>query len=825
MNVIKIDNDFSYLLTKDTELLEKLWSKMRWRKRNYFHSPRYKQRKWDGYIDFFNKKNGRFLTGLIPEVTAALQYWNVDYTKVDQRIHTKFLYDSIDSQFLNQWLPPGMEPITLEDYQVDLVNQAIKHHRGIVKGPPGVGKAQPLDSLVYTPDGPIKMGEIKVGDEICGLNGVTKVIGVYPQGKKPCVKITFSNGDKVECCKEHLWLIDCPQNGWENKVLNTEFLINNLKTKSGRPRYAIKSPKIVTFKENQILIDAYLMGLLIGDGHFGKQTINISNTETHIIEKVISLLDDKYELSHRKKGDYSICKRKKTKAKNKYLEAIRHYKLDGVTACYKWIPKEFKYNTVENRIKLVQGMMDSDGYIDESGSLEYTTCSKVLALDFKEVIESLGGIGRIRSKIPTYSYKSKKKKGKRSYTVTFMFPNPKDCVTLDFKKDRAKTGSYKKRKRFIRIINKIEEIGEKDCQCIAVESDDHMYLTDHMIPTHNTFVMLCIMKALPPGTPILFLANRKGIIRQNYKEMIKWGFKNVGQFYGDAHEPNVITCATVQSLHHLDKHLHKFKAVIVDEIHMMASDKALKAYKKLTGCDVRIAVSGTPFKFTRKKKDGTEAEGDKVQKYSVKGFFGPVFKTRLGEITTSMMQERGRLSKSKGTFFIIRQPQIPYDIYLDAVTNGIAQSVYLHKVVKKLASTLTGRTLILVERLAHGDTLSQMIPGSLWIQGKDDDETRDYVIDRLQNADNAVAIATSGIFSAAINVFVHQIINVSGGKASHDIIQRMGRGLRPAGDKSILNYYDFLFRINPYLDKHSNERVVILKGEGHEIEIKEVDFL
>jgi superfamily II DNA or RNA helicase len=147
--------------------------------------------------------------------------------------------------------------------------------------------------------------------------------------------------------------------------------------------------------------------------------------------------------------------------------------------------------------------------------------------------------------------------------------------------------------------------------------------------------------------------------------------------------------------------------------------------------------------------------------------------------------------------------------------------------MQKLVSTLKGRTLILVERLAHGDALNKLIPGSLWVQGKDNDETRDLVIKHLQESTGkVVAIATQQIFSAAINVFIHNFINAAGGKAEHDIIQRMGRGLRTANDKEILTYYDFIFRTNNYLEEHSRKRVRILKDEGHEIILMDkLDFM
>jgi superfamily II DNA or RNA helicase len=74
-------------------------------------------------------------------------------------------------------------------------------------------------------------------------------------------------------------------------------------------------------------------------------------------------------------------------------------------------------------------------------------------------------------------------------------------------------------------------------------------------------------------------------------------------------------------------------------------------------------------------------------------------------------------------------------------------------------------------------------------------------------------------------VYLHNLINASGGKAEHTIIQQMGRGLRCADDKAVLDYYDFIFNTNDYLTSHSNQRLDTLANEGHKITVKSsIDF-
>ena len=87
--------------------------------------------------------------------------------------------------------------------------------------------------------------------------------------------------------------------------------------------------------------------------------------------------------------------------------------------------------------------------------------------------------------------------------------------------------------------------------------------------------------------------------------------------------------------------------------------------------------------------------------------------------------------------------------------------------------------------------------------------------------DDVIAIATQGILNTGLNFKIHNLINAAGGQAEHIIIQRFGRGLRIADDKEYLDYYDFVFKINDYLEGHSRNRIKILKKEGHEITIKD----
>lgn len=340
-----------------------------------------------------------------------------------------------------------------------------------------------------------------------------------------------------------------------------------------------------------------------------------------------------------------------------------------------------------------------------------------------------------------------------------------------------------------------------------------------LAPTSSgkTMTMAAIIKNIPAGLKVLVLAGKIGLVDQNYEEILKFtGRTDIGKFYGKIKEINTIVCATAQSLKRpeIQEWLTQCDVLIVDEIHENMSARAKKIFSSLNNCSIRIGLSATPF------KDGGK---DKQQKFEVKGWIGPVIKlseeiAEDGNLTVGVLQKRNILASVQCDFFKVSEPPLPLATYADAVQYGIAGNMHLHNMVKDLVESLEGRTLIIVDRIEHGDTLADMIPNALWIRGQDNLETRKDIVTKLSTSEGkVVAIASSGIFNTGINVFVHNLINSSGGKSEHVVLQRFGRGLRVCADKPHLNYYDFVFTCNDYLYSHSQLRTKILKKQGHNV--------
>lgn len=359
-----------------------------------------------------------------------------------------------------------------------------------IYGTPGTGKAQPLDSTVFTPDGPVKMGNLQIGDKVCTPDGSSaRVLAIFPQGKKEIYKLTFADGTSVECCKEHLWRITERKSSDRNKkkVVDTEYLINNLYTNLGEKNIYIELSSPVYFTKKDLIIDPYILGILIGDGNICNANVCVSSVDEEILTAVSNDLSNEYSLKKSfRECDYRIVKTIHQGSKpNIYKDSLRLYGLWGKKSYEKFIPEDYLYSSEEDRWAVLQGLMDTDGSVNKkSGQAYFCTSSEILAADVKTLVDSLGGLCTISEKKSTYTYLGKKKEGRKSYICFLNLPDCSMAFRLTRKKSltRPKT-KYSPKKR---ILQSIEKIGEKEAQCILIDSKEHIYLTNGFVVTHNT---------------------------------------------------------------------------------------------------------------------------------------------------------------------------------------------------------------------------------------------------------------------------------------------------------------------------------------------------
>jgi hypothetical protein len=361
--------------------------------------------------------------------------------------------------------------------------------------PVAEGKAEHVDNMLYTPTGRKRIGDIQIGDQVIGSNGQPiNVIGVYPQGIKKLCKITFSDGHSIKVCEEHLW--DVKLNGGTKGyiTLSVKDLLDTTKTikYNGTGRNTKKEYTISTYyKDNQnrnkwsipivepisfnvsekLPINSYLLGLLLGDGGLSQRSIRFSTVDTELINSIEHILEDDLLIKKVKNSncDYAIIT--KVGSRNSLSKRLRELGLKGKRSEDKFIPQEYIYATASSRLSLLQGLMDTDGSYSNHGA-EFYSSSKKLAYQVVELVQSLGGIAKIRCKKTTHL---------DSYIVRVLLPEYLNPFILKRKRE-----IYKPSKVFSRYITNIEYIDDAEAICISVDAPDNLYVTEHALVTHNT---------------------------------------------------------------------------------------------------------------------------------------------------------------------------------------------------------------------------------------------------------------------------------------------------------------------------------------------------
>ena len=376
----------------------------------------------------------------------------------------------------------SVQLVSLRDYQEDIIDLYMKNRFSILCGSRQIGKALKNDSLVWGIDGKKTIDSLVVGDKIFGDDGkLTNVTGVYPQGIKQLYRVTFSDNTIVECCGEHLWGV---YNHGKYKVVELNNIMNNYLSIRGDYNYYIKVAPSVEYEKQDLPIDPYLLGALIGDGGLSNSSNFITSKDYEIIDYFkIKVREYDCVLNYVNKFDYRISTN--TKGINKLTNLLRSLNL-RVKSELKSIPSKYLISSKEQRVQLLQGLMDTDGYCSKKGIVEFTTISKQLSIDFQELCNSLGIKTRCVNRITSYKYKGIKKNGKLSYRIRLYTNN----IDFDIFKLSRKNQYVNKDMKFnwgnYRGIANIEKIEIDKCTCISVDNESKLFLTNNFIPTHNT---------------------------------------------------------------------------------------------------------------------------------------------------------------------------------------------------------------------------------------------------------------------------------------------------------------------------------------------------
>lgn len=394
----------------------------------------------------------------------------------------------------------GKVKIQLYDFQNRILAGFRDHKFNILISPRQASKALALDTPIPTPNGWTTMGNIKDGDILYSRDGTPcNVLMAHDiRYNRPCFEVEFDNGEVIVADEDHNWFtqtrndrnLSVPLKG---SVKTTREIFSNFRTKAGEPRHRIPSCMAGVEKtEKELIIPPYILGLWLGDGAKDGSRITVGR---QYIEELTNELSSysKYKLiskyqEKRKIYSLNLIKIDET-SRDKGVKPCLHGELRELNLLgNKHIPDIYIESSREQRLELLKGLMDSDGYITDRGMAIFSNSDIPLALQVKELVESLGYK-------TTYNISKSFLKGKRykdSAEISFC-PREHVCK-LEFKKNRIKCNhatypETNKRNQW-HYIKDVRETESVPVRCITVDSPDSLFLCGKtFIPTHNTTLM------------------------------------------------------------------------------------------------------------------------------------------------------------------------------------------------------------------------------------------------------------------------------------------------------------------------------------------------
>ena len=338
-------------------------------------------------------------------------------------------------------------------------------------------KGLPLDTEIPTLNGWSTIADLQEGDIIFDKDGnPTKILHKSEIHHNPCYKITFDNGDTIVADHEHRWEISFSTSKtskyhgeYRVQVMTTEEIANYLKNlPEKRTSYDIPkivNPKPLNLENKNLPIDPYVLGCWLGDG--SKQCGAITNETNNVLVEIqrrgYSLGDD--ISAENRTSTYTILG---IYGKLKELNLINN----------KHIPNIYQRASYEQRLDLLRGLMDTDGYYNPKRKrFVMETSQEWQCYDFIKLLSSLG----IKS---TKFDIVKKLNGKEfhEYSINFSTKglNPFLMRNQEIEYPTRDVCSY-------RNIDKVELVETIPTQCLEVDSPSHTFLcTNKMIVTHNT---------------------------------------------------------------------------------------------------------------------------------------------------------------------------------------------------------------------------------------------------------------------------------------------------------------------------------------------------
>lgn len=819
------------------EQKQELLSALSYQVMGYEQTYKFKTGAWDGRSSFFDWSSNTFPAGFLLFAAAKLRQKGYEVAVVRKP------------------LPEPKGPIRPKvgdypddpryEYQYEAVNRLVKYGGMIAMLATGC-HAKGTRVLMY--DGTFKNVENVVeGDLLMGPDSKPRKVLQLCRGRDVMYEISpISGGNPFIVNGDHILSLKQTNVGFghgtrshtSGQIVNVsvrEYLTWNKHQKHIHKLY--RSNGINFSNTKNFWLDPYVLGLLLGDAHFHKngsvalttpdiEIINYLNDwarmnfmELHCVPKKGTKALTVTFRRHKFQG-YKETVGRKNVFRNPLHRAIYELGLLGTHSDNKFVPQQYKVGSMETRLKILAGLLDTDGYCSHNG-FDYVSKSKQLAEDVAFIARSVGL--KVSENIKTI------KTGRYAGSSYFRLHITGNCEIIPNLVARKKAEPRKQIKSPTVTGFSIKELGEDSYYGFCLDGD-HLYLLDDFTVTHNSGKSRVAELAFSRiRRPTLFLTTRSLLMYQ-MKNNVERDFKipvsviGDGEFGldGDKTKLGLFTVATVQTLTSRlsgpDIHdrgetkrtklaiqkqtlelLKKFEFVILEEAHEVSAGGYFEICKHCTNAAYRLALTATPF-----MKEDEEAN------MRLMGSSGPIGI----RVTEKQLIDCGILARPY--FKTIHLTQRPKKLFnstkwasayrLGIVLNEERNQKIIQEALRAKEYGLS--VMCLVQQKDHGKILKQMMEKAglkaNFIFGEDKAKERQTNLAQLKNKEIDVLIGST-ILDVGVDVpAVGMVVLAGAGKTQVANRQRIGRGLRAKKEgPNVCFVVDFDDPFNKYLVEHA----------------------
>ena len=352
-----------------------------------------------------------------------------------------------------------------------------------------LGKLLDVDTPIPTPDGWKRNGDIAAGDLVFDDGGLpVKVLEAHPACyPETTYEIELDSGEKLYAGNDHLWVTTTYKERQNAKhrivyhldksirttqeIHETQRYCSSSKTGKHLANHHIALASALELPEVPLPVDPYCLGAWLGDG----------NSDCGII--TASPADAPEILTHFTAAGYQWHANDKDHDRWHILGIWSSLKKLGVIK-NKHIPSMYLRASARQRLALLQGLMDTDGWCTKQGGIcGFSNCSSAIVGGMDELLWSLGIKHQFRPSRKHCIYKGEKRYSNGWQTA---FTTTVPCFRLPRKLSKQKRSGLSGGSLSHHIV-KVTKVAPRLMRCLTVDSPSHLYLCGKsMVPTHNT---------------------------------------------------------------------------------------------------------------------------------------------------------------------------------------------------------------------------------------------------------------------------------------------------------------------------------------------------